>query len=174
MPRKVEAETGFESVQARIPGYVRVARVLAIALLVALGLLVLRARCRQVSHQREAVTAEAVSRLAGAIARGESLAGAEAAFEAAVHGGVGDPYPLFCLSAVREMRGQPPPLLERPAGWPEAVAMVADGRLDEAQVAFERFTGEPFAEMAPRASFYLRLIEDLRAAWPSGDDSTLP
>jgi hypothetical protein len=150
------------------------ARVLVIVLLVALGFLVLRARCRQVSHQRAAVTAEAVSRLAGAIARSEDLASAEAAFEAAVHGSVGDPYPIFCLSAVREMRGQAPPLLERPAGWPEAVAMLADGRLDEAQAAFERFAGEPGSEIAPRASFYLRLIEDLRAAWPDVDDSRRP
>jgi hypothetical protein len=148
----------------QIPRKLRVYRAVGIVAALVLGALAVYGRCQQMDRARASAIESGLNALARAIERGDGdYDEAEQVFHAAAAEGLRDPYPRFCLSAIRELRGEQPVLQAPPDGWVEAVALIAAGRFAEGRAAFQRFR-EVERPYSSRAELYLRLIGDLEAA----------
>ena len=141
---------------------VRRIRILATVLLVALGIFVVWGRCHQfVSHRTESVErglfalAETLSEQTG------QFTAAENAFTEAVRLSAIDPYPSFCLSAIRELSGNATLTFEPTAEWELAVATLASGRFDDARALFVEQERQHDTDHVVRARLYVRLIDDI-------------
>ena len=147
-----------------IPRRVRWARVATlVAALMLIGIMV-RARCEQMERHGQQALDHGLDALAATLLRGEDrLADAEQAFGAAARESLSDPYPLFCLSAVGELReSRRDPAAAGADGWPTAMTQLSAGRLSEARSLISTLA-ESAADpgQARRAALYVRLIDDL-------------
>lgn len=132
-------------------------RAVTTVLLVALGAAVVYWRCNQLRSRGDELTQQALDTLWQVIAAGsQDFEPAIEAFEAAARHQLAAGYALFCLSAVRELQGEPAG--SPPVGWMEAVDEIRRGNLEAARAAFESL-----GYRSPRYDLYLRLIEDLEA-----------
>lgn len=141
---------------------IRRIRILATVLLVALGIFIVWGRCQQfVSHRTEALERGLVALAQTLSEQTGQFTAAEHAFTEAIRLSAMDPYPSFCLSAIRELQGNATLTFEPTAEWEHAVITLASGRFDEARALFVEHQQQHDANHVGRARMYLRLIDDI-------------
>lgn len=72
-----------------------------------------------------------------------------------------DPYPSFCLSAIREMQGDTTLTFEPTSEWEHAVSTLASGQFGNARTLFIEQEQQQDTDHVGRARLYLRLIDDI-------------
>lgn len=122
-----------------------------------LGVFVVVKRCDQMRDRADEHLEHGLQAWAAALDSVDpDLNEAERAFEEAARHSMSSAYPLFCLSAVEEVRGQRKYDVPPSEDWVRAIEVLAAGEPENALELFERFVGDN-----ERAALYVRLIGEL-------------
>ena len=133
------------------------ARWLTTSVLVALGVFVFWQRCDQMRDHADENLDRGLNAWTSALStETPDLGAAEQAFEEAARHSVSASFPLFCLSAIEEVRGQKTYDVPPSEDWIRAVEALGAGDLETASELFEAREAQN-----ERAALYVRLIDEL-------------